>query len=390
MNKYNFDKTTDRRNTHSYKWDTHLPENTLPMFVADMDFEVLPEIKNALLKRVNIGSFGYTFIPEEYYLAFQSWWEKRHNIHFEREWMIYSSGVIPAISSIVRRITKEGDNVLMLEPIYNTFYNSILNNKRKAVESKIIYKNGAFAIDFEDLELKMSDPHTELMIFCNPHNPIGKIWNKEEINKVANLALKHNVKILSDEIHCDIVKPGCSYNPFLLAAPQSKDILITCISAAKVFNMSGLQCACVVIPNEALRKYIDRGLNNDEVAEPNFFAIDPVIAAFKYGEEYVDELNQYIQNNKEYVYDFFERNYPKATVIKGEATYLMWVDLGEYIQSSDQFVEELVKETGLLLASGRKYGPDGEGFVRINVGTSLSNVKDGMNRIKSYFDRRNK
>ena len=223
------------------------------------------------------------------------------------------------------------------------------------------------------------------MIFCNPHNPIGKIWSKEEINKVADLALKYNVKILSDEIHCDIVKPGCRYNPFLLAAPQSKDILITCISAAKVFNVSGFQCSMVVIPNKELREYIDRGLNNDEVAEPNFFAIDPVIAAFTYGEDYVNEMNVYIQKNKEYLYNFFERNLPKAKVVKGEATYLVWVDLRGYISDSDAFTEELLKATGLLVASGRKYGPDGQGFIRINVGTSLENVKDGLDRLKRFL-----
>lgn len=384
MNKYNFDKLTDRKGTSSYKWDHSKKDNRLPMFVADMDFEVLPEIKEALTKRVNIGSYGYSMIPEEYFSALISWFKRRHNLDIKREWMIYSNGVIPAVSSIVRRITKPGDNVLTLSPVYNTFYSSILNNGRKLVQSKLIENNGVFSIDFIDLEEKLKDEHTELFIFCNPHNPIGKVWSKEDIRQVSELANKYGVVVLSDEIHCDIVKPGVKYNPYLENCLSLDNVIVT-VSAAKAFNLSGLQAAACIIPNEDLRKIIDRGLNNDEVAEPNFFSMDATISALNQGDLYIDELNEYIENNKQYVYDFFEKNLKEGKVIKGEATYLLWIDLRAYMSDSKRFVEELDNETGLLLCPGINYGPNGEGFVRMNIATSLDNVKDGCNRLLSFI-----
>ena len=384
--KYNFDKITNRKNTSSYKWDTSSSNNILPMWVADMDFEVLPEIKQSIINRANIGSYGYTFIPEEFYESFRLWWKKHHDTEIEREWMIYSNGVIATISSIVRRITKEDDNVLMLTPIYNTFYNSILNNKRNVVSCDLIYKDGGFAIDFEQLEALLKDEKTSMMIFCNPHNPIGKIWAKEDIKRVSFLAKKYNVKLLCDEVHCDIAKPGVKYNPILSTASEL-DNIICCLSAAKTFNISGLQTACVIVPNEELRKYINRGLNNDEVAEPNFFSMDAVIAAFKYGDDYVKELNAYIQKNKEYVYDFFKTNLPDIKTIYGEATYLMWIDFSYMTKNTAKFVKDLETNTGLKLCEGIKYGQAGEGFVRMNVATSFANVKDACKRIKMFVSK---
>lgn len=386
--KYNFDLTTDRKNTHSYKWDHSKKDNRLPMFVADMDFEVLPEIKDVLHRRVDIASYGYTMIMDEYFDAVINWWKMRHDVEYKKEWLIYSNGVIPAISSIVRRITKPGDNVLTLSPVYNTFYSSILNNGRKLVQSKLVENNGKFAIDFDDLEEKMEDSHTELFIFCNPHNPIGTIWSKEDILKIGNLSKKYGVTVLSDEIHCDIVDPGKQYNPYLLYCGDNFDNTIICLSAAKVFNLSGLQCSACVIPNEDLRNYINRGLNNDEVAEPNFFAMDANTVAFHYGEEYVKQLNAYLFNNKEYVVQFFKKNIPDARVINEGSTYLLWIDIQKYITDSVSFVKELDEETGLLLCDGKRYGPNGEGFVRMNIATSLANVKDGCDRLLSFFKRR--
>ena len=380
--KYNFDKISNRRNTFSYKWN--VKDNELPMWVADMDFICPPFVIEALQKRIDIGSYGYSYIPDEFYESIIGWWKRRHNIEFNKEWMIYSSGVVAAISSMVRSLTNVGDNVIVQSPVYNIFYNSIVNNKRVVLSNDLIYENGAYHIDFVDLEKKMSLEKTTLMILCNPHNPIGKIWNKEELEKIGKLAKKYGVFVISDEIHCDITEPGYSYQPFAFN-DINKDISITCLAASKVFNIAGLQSACLLIPNEDIRRKVNRGLNNDEVAEPNFFSMNANIAAFSLGDEWVDELNQYIANNKKYFIDFIKKELPHLHVVEGKALYLVWVDISYYSHDSKTLCLDLREKTGLFVSEGEEYGENGKDFFRINLATNLDNVKDGCNRLKKYF-----
>lgn len=380
--KYDFDKISNRRNTYSYKWN--VKDNELPMWVADMDFICPPFILEALRKRVDIGSLGYTFIPDEFFNAIIEWWKRRHNIEFQKEWMIYSSGVVAAISSMVRSLTNIGDNVIVQSPVYNIFYNSIINNKRVVLSNDLIYENGAYHIDFVDLEEKMSLEKTTLMILCNPHNPIGKLWNKEELEKIGKLAKKYGVFVISDEIHCDIVEPGFAYQPFAFN-DINKEVSITCIAPSKVFNIAGLQSACLVIPNEEIRKKVNRALNNDEVAEPNFFSMTANIEAFSKGDEWVDELNQYISNNKKYFYEFVRKEIPHLHVVEDKALYLVWVDISYYSNDSKALCLDLRDKTGLFVSEGEEYGKNGKSFFRINLATSLENVKDGCLRLKKYF-----
>ena len=380
--KYNFDQISNRRNTFSYKWD--VKDNELPMWVADMDFICPPFVIEALQKRIDIGSYGYSFIPDEFYESIIGWWKRRHNIEFNKEWMIYSSGVVAAISSMVRSLTNVGDNVIVQSPVYNIFYNSIINNKRVVLSNDLIYENGAYHIDFVDLEKKMSLEKTTLMILCNPHNPIGKIWNKEELEKIGKLAKKYGVFVISDEIHCDITEPGYSYQPFAFN-DINKDISITCLAASKVFNIAGLQSACLLIPNEDIRRKVNRGLNNDEVAEPNFFSMNANIAAFSLGDEWVDELNQYIANNKKYLTDFIKKELPHLHVVEDKALYLVWVDISYYSHDSKTLCLDLREKTGLFVSEGEEYGENGKDFFRINLATNLDNVKDGCQRLKKYF-----
>ena len=380
--KYNFDKISNRRNTFSYKWN--VKDNELPMWVADMDFICPPFVIEALQKRIDIGSYGYSYIPDEFYESIIGWWKRRHNIEFNKEWMIYSSGVVAAISSMVRSLTNVGDNVIVQSPVYNIFYNSIVNNKRVVLSNDLIYENGAYHIDFVDLEKKMSLEKTTLIILCNPHNPIGKIWNKEELEKIGKLAKKYGVFVISDEIHCDITEPGYFYQPFAFN-DINKDISITCLAASKVFNIAGLQSACLIIPNEDIRRKVNRGLNNDEVAEPNFFSMNANIAAFSLGDEWVDELNQYIANNKKYFIDFIKKELPHLHVVEGKALYLVWVDISYYSHDSKTLCLDLREKTGLFVSEGEEYGENGKDFFRINLATNLDNVKDGCNRLKKYF-----
>lgn len=377
--KYNFDNIVNRRNSNSYKWD--VKENELPMWVADMDFEVLPEIKQAIENKAKINAYGYTQVPESYFKSYSLWWERRHNFKFDVEWMIFSTGVVATISSVVRKLTTVGENVLVQSPVYNIFYNSIINNGRNVVSNDLVYKNGEYSIDFEDLEMKLSNPQTTLMILCNPHNPVGRIWTRQELEKIGELCYKHNVIVLSDEIHCDFQERGKKYLPFVSINKINEKIGITCLSGSKIFNIAGLQSSVVAVSDPNLRHKVWRGINTDEVGEPNFFCIEANIAAFTYGDKWVDELNEYINDNKKIVYDYIKENVPDLQVIQSEATYLLWIDVSKYCAEAKQLCDFIREKTGLFVNSGEVYGVNGRSFIRLNVATNRKNVIEGCKRL---------
>ena len=378
---YDFDKMTDRRNTGSLKWA--IGENELPMWVADMDFETVPAVKEALERRVSHGIFGYTEVTEDWYQAIISWWKRRHDLTIEKDWLIFSTGVVPSISSIVRKMTTVGENVLILTPVYNIFYNSILNNGRHVLESKLVYENGEYHIDFADLEEKLSDPETTLLLFCNPHNPTGNIWDRETLQRIGELCSTHHVLVLSDEIHCDLTDPGFDYIPFASVSENNRNNSITCVAPTKAFNIAGLQTSAVVVPNPVLRHKVNRGLNADEVAEPNAFAVEAAIAAFQEGEEWLEELRQYLVENKQFAISFFEKHIPQVKPVISHATYLMWLDLRAITNDTEQFCKELRETTGLYLSHGSQFGGNGNFFVRLNVACPRKRLEDGLERLRS-------
>lgn len=377
---YDFDRVTDRRHTHSLKWD--VGENELPMWVADMDFETAPEISTAIRARAAHGIYGYTVVPEEWQDAYIDWWQRRHGYVMERDWLIFCTGVVPAISSIVRKITTPAEKVLIQTPVYNIFFNSILNNGRQVLESPLRYENGAYEMDFDDLESKLSDPQTSLMILCNPHNPVGKIWDRETLARVGELCQKYHVYVLSDEIHCDLTDPGRDYVPFASVSLACRDNSITCIAPTKTFNLAGMQTAAVSVPNPVLRHKVWRGLNTDEVAEPNAFAVDAAIAAFTKGENWLNELRAYIFENKRTVADFLNRTIPEIHLIPSEATYLLWLDCSAMPGNTDDITAFIRKETGLYLSAGAQFGGNGEKFIRMNIACPRSTLLDGLNRFR--------
>lgn len=377
---YDFSKLTNRYHTNSLKWDVNKDE--LPMWVADMDFEVAPEIIEALHERVNHGIFGYNIVSDEYFESIQNWWLKRHHYQIEKEWMMFCTGVVPAISSIVRKMTTVGENVLIQSPVYNIFYNSILNNGRHVLSSDLVYDGQEYHIDFDDLEKKLSLPQTTLMILCNPHNPIGKIWDQETLIKIGNLCAKHHVIVVSDEIHCDITAPDYEYIPFASVSETNLMNSITCIAPTKAFNLAGLQTACIVVPNPVLRHKVNRGINTDEVAEPNSFAVCATIAAFEKGETWLDELRVYIENNKQTAIQFIEEHLPQLHVIPTQATYLLWIDCSHVCDNSVDLVESIRQTTGLYVSDGLEYGENGKCFIRLNVACSLERLNDGLQRLQ--------
>ena len=379
-----FDKHVNRRNTGSMKWD--VSEGELPMWVADMDFETAPEIKEAIIRRAEQGVFGYTLIEDEWYQAYQDWWESRHGFKIEKEWLIFCTGVVPAISSIVRKMTTVGENVVVMTPVYNIFFNSILNNGRKVQESRLRYENGVYHIDFEDLEEKLADPQTTMLILCNPHNPIGKIWDRETLALIGELCMKYHVLVVSDEIHCDLTIPEREYIPFASVSDICKFNSITCVAPTKAFNLAGIQTAAVIIPDENIRHKVNRGLNTDEVAEPNVFAAIAPVAAFEYGSIWLNKLRNYLWENRMYAEDYIKTKILDVSAVKAEATYLLWIDCRQVTGNSSELCRFLRKETGLYLSDGKEYR-NGEGFLRMNLACQSEKVIDGMERLKQGIEK---
>ena len=376
---YDFDKPVNRRDTHSMKWD--VKEHELPMWVADMDFQTAPEIQAAIQERAAHGVFGYSVVPEEWYQAYMGWWERRHGFSMEKEWLVFCTGVVPAISSMVRKLTTMGENVLVQTPVYNIFFNSIVNNGRNVIENPLRYDENGYQMDFEDLERKLSDPQTTLMILCNPHNPVGRIWSREELEQVGELCRKYHVTVISDEIHCDLTSPGKEYIPFASVSESCRNHSITCITPTKAFNLAGLQTAAVAVPNPNLRHKVWRGLNTDEVAEPNSFAVEAAVVAFTKGDAWLDALRAYIQENKNHVENFLKKEVPQIRPVPSEATYLLWLDCRKMQGCATEFTQYLREHKGLYLSEGRQYGESGKFFIRMNIACPRSWLEDGIKRL---------
>ena len=382
---YDFDSIIDRRPFHSLKWDVE--EGALPMWVADMDFATAPCIRRAIEKRAAYGNFGYSIIPDEWAKVYQDWWLKHHDMVIDREWLIFTTGVIPAISTAVRKFTTPAERIVIQTPVYNIFYNCLINNGRRVLENPLICRDGVYEMDFEDLERKFSDPQTTMMILCNPQNPVGKIWDADTLARVGELAAKHHVLVFSDEIHCDLTAPDASYVPYASVSETCRMNSITAIAPTKCFSIPGICSAAVVVPEEGLRQRMNRALNTDEVAEPNAFAIDATVAAFSdEGWEWLCELREYIEANKALVYDFVSKELPGIWAVRQDATYLMWLDVSHYTDESTKLQEFIRRETGLFVSTGEIYGGEGNRFLRLNVACPRSMVEDGLNRLKKGLE----
>ncbi len=378
--KYDFDHVPSRRGTHCYKWDVGPQE--LPMWIADMDFPAAPEIRRALAQRMEHGVFGYTQLWEDWYLAYMDWWRDRHGLEIDRDDLIFATGVIPILSSAVRRFAHPNDNVVIQTPVYNVFFNSIVNNGCRVLENPLLEENGVYRIDWEDLERKLADPMTSLMLLCNPHNPVGKLWDRETLARIGALCSRHHVTVISDEIHCDLTAPGVGYVPFASVNETCRQISITCIAPTKTFNLAGLQTAAAVVHDPVLRHGLWRQLNTDEVAEPNVFAPTAAIAAFREGGDWLDQLRDYLWENRLLAEQYIARQIPGLKLIHGQATYLLWVDIRRVCPDSEIFAPWLREKTGLFVSTGAVYGQAGKGFLRINIACPRALVEDGLDRLR--------
>ena len=381
MNKYDFVNAPDRSTTDSVKW--HVKKGDLPMSIADMDFKTAPEIIAAMKEKISLGVFGYEWPENDYFNAVADWYEKEHGHRPEQEWLIFTTGVVPAISAVVRRISHIGDNVLVQAPVYNVFYNSIENNGRHVLSNDLQFDGSNYKINWEDLEQKLALPLTTLMIFCNPHNPVGKVWTQAEVQKIADLCFKHHVVLLSDEIHGDLVRKGPDYTPAFSVNGPARDNVISLVSPSKTFNVAALHAATAIVPNNNLRAMVNRGLNSDEVAEPNLLAIPGTIAAYEHGHDWLQALIKQLNVNFTYAQEFIGNNLPQVKVVSGKATYLIWLDVEQISTDSQELADYLEKKTGLVLSPGSIYRGNGHNFLRMNLACPLAMVKDGLERLKT-------
>lgn len=384
--KYDFDSIVPRRGTDSYKWDSSEDPEVLPMWVADMDFRTAPAIVDALRRRVDHGIFGYTRVSDSYYASLSSWFSRRHGWNIDREWVIYTSGVVPAISAIIKALTVPGDKVLVQTPVYNCFFSSIRNNGCEMVSSPLTYADNTYTIDFDDLERKVADPKVRLMLLCNPHNPAGRVWSLEELTRIGEICGRHDVVVVADEIHCELVFPGYRYTPFASISEEFLRNSVTCLSPSKAFNIAGLQIANIVCADSVRRAGIDRAINDNEVCDVNPFGVIALQAAYNEGEEWLEQLLEYIYGNYRHICDFCQDYLPAFPITRLEGTYLVWMDCRKLGMSSDELEKLLVNEAELWLNSGTMYGPEGEGFMRWNIACPRSVMVEGLHRFAAFVN----
>lgn len=424
MGSFDFDTPIDRRGIGSLKWDCGKDE--LPMWVADMDFAAAPAIMRALRERVERGTFGYSIIPDDYRRSVAGWWQRRHGVSFDPSHIVFVTGVIPALTSIIRSLTNVGERVVVQSPVYNNFYSSIQNTGRRVAENRLVFDGDAYHVDFDDLERCLKDDRTTLMVLCNPHNPGGAVWDRDTLARIGEACARNRVTVVSDEIHCDVMRPGTRHVPFAAASDVCRSISVTLGSPSKAFNVAGLQSAYAIADDLLIRNRVERGFNNDEIAEPNDFAIAATVAAYDEGAAWLDAACAYIQQSKDYARDAINAAACGVRALDSDATYLLWLDCRELLAKGEgcgtgaeteaapaaeaaqpaasvvevrsagasdaaapgmrqaaavaDLVAFLRRETGLILSSGDIYGTGGEGFIRMNLGTQRCRVEDGVRR----------
>ncbi len=387
--KYDFDTIIPRRGTNSYKWDSGSDDELLPMWVADMDFRTAPSVIEALSLRVQHGIFGYTHVPNTYYAAVTEWFRHRHNWHIEPEWILYTSGVVPALSAVIKALTVPGDKVIVQTPVYNCFFSSIRNNGCELVSSPLFRSGNTYRMDFDDLERKVTDPRTKLLLLCNPHNPVGRVWSREELIRLGEICIRHGVTVVADEIHCELVFPGYSYTPFASISDDFLQHSVTCVSPSKAFNLAGLQIANIIVSNPEWRHKINRAININEVCDVNPFGVEALIAAYSSGGEWLDELKTYLFGNYLCMKEFCEKYLPQFPVTDMEGTYLVWMDCSVLGELSEELELLLKKDVRLWLNAGTMYGPEGEHFMRWNIACPHSVLIKGLKRFRDFIKSKN-
>lgn len=385
MEHFDFDEIVCRRRTGSYKWDTPQADDILPMWVADMDFRTAPCIIEALRRRVQHGVFGYTKVGADYYDALTGWFRRRHGWDINPDDVIYTSGVVPAISAIIKGLTRPGDKIIVQTPVYNCFFSSIRNNGCEIFENPLIYHpDGHYTIDFDGLERCAADPRATMMLLCNPHNPAGRVWTRDELRRIGDICLRHNVIVVSDEIHCELTFPGFEYTPYATLGDDLSERCVCCNSPSKAFNTAGLQIANIVCRDPEMRRRIDRAINDNEVCDVNPFGVAALTAAYNEGEPWLAELVKYLHGNYLMAVERLTAGLPGYTVTPLEGTYLLWLNVAPSRLDGETFALQLEEQGRVMVSPGAIYGAPGEQFIRINLAAPRAVVADGIDRIVSF------
>ena len=406
MAKYNFDEIIDRRDTGCVKWDENPFEHKsvisplslgegsgvglIPLWVADMDFRAAPAIQEAVRRRAEHGVFGYTVVQDDYYEAVISWFQRRHQWTIRREEILYTTGVVPAMSVAVKALTMPGEKVLILSPDYNCFFSSIRNNGCEVLECILLppstpFPPQKFSIDWDDFEQKCADEKTTVFLLCNPHNPTGRVWTRDELERMNDICLRHQVKVVSDEIHCELIMPGHRFQPFAAVSEQCRQNSVILNSPSKSFNIAGLQTANIICAQPEWRRRLERAININEVCDLNPFGPVALKAAYNESEDWIDELNLYLWDNYQALCQFAAEHLPQWKVCQLEGTYLVWVDITATGMSSEQYADRLIRETGVWVNPGTMYGPQsGEGYIRINIACPRGLLMEALMRIDEW------
>ena len=383
--KYDFDEVVNRRGSHCVKWD-EASEGVIPLWVADMDFKAAPAIQEAIRKRAEHGVFGYALVEEDYYLAVINWFQSRHDWHIRREEILYTTGVVPAMSVAIKALTMPGEKVLILSPDYNCFFSSVRNNGCEVLESVLVRKDDSFEVDWADFEAKCADEKTTVFLLCNPHNPTGRVWTKTELMHMNDICMQYGVKVVSDEIHCELVMPGYNFHPFAAVSDQCRKNSVILNSPSKSFNIAGLQTANIICSQPEWRRRIDRAININEVCDLNPFGPVALVAAYNESGDWIDELNKYIWGNYQALREFIGRELPLLKVCKLEGTYLPWIDISAYGVSSQQICDRIMSEGKVWVNPGTMYGPQsGEGYIRVNIACPRSLLMEALERIRKVL-----
>ena len=386
--KYNFDEIIERRGTCSYKWDSAPESGILPMWVADMDFRAAQPIVDAVKRRASLGVYGYTRVPDSYYSAVVNWFARRHQWTMDKEWIIYTSGVVPALSAVIKALTVPGDKVLVQTPVYNCFFSSIRNNGCEVLSSPLKYENSTYHIDFEDFERKASDPSVKIFLLCNPHNPIGCAWKKDELTEIARLAEKHGTIILTDDVYSGLLFPGAEYTPIASLSKEISYRTITLCSTSKCYNTTGLKHAYAIIENPEMFKTYSESLDRQDLGYGmNIMGMAAVIAAYGECDEWLHSLMEEISRKHRFVTDFINENIPALSVTESNASYFAWIDMRSLGMNAKEIAYRLETEEHMVFENGADLGKGGAGFIRMNLATSDMNIERGMERLKAFSGR---
>ncbi len=381
-----FDERINRFDTHSVKWDhteaIFEKEDLLPMWVADMDFRAPQPVIDALTTRIQHGIFGYSMPTENTKSAIQGWLNRRHNWSIQQDWIVFTPGVVPALSAAVNTYTEKGEKVVIQSPVYYPFRDMVEKSEREVVDNPLVRRNGKYEMDFHDLELKLADPEVKMLLLCNPHNPVGRVWRKEELMKLAELCFAHNVLIVSDDIHFDLIFKGYQHTLISSLSNEIAANTITCIAPSKTFNLAGMQLSTIIIPDEEKREKFNAYMGKLGLFAPSPFGITAVEAAYNHGEEWLDELMDYLQGNLSYLTKFIDERLPQIDVIEPEGTYLVWLDFNKLDMSHEELEQFVQDEARLALDEGYIFGESGKGFERINIACPRLVLQEGLERLE--------